>query len=78
MSGCHCNDTANSLSQFQDATRRRVLWTVLVINAALFIGEFTAGWWADSSALQADSLDSLGDAGVYALSLAVVGGSLPW
>ncbi|KFL37879.1 cation transporter [Arenimonas donghaensis] len=76
MSGCHCNDTAKSLSQFQDATRRRVLWTVLVINAALFIGEFTAGWWADSSALQADSLDSLGDAGVYALSLAVVGGSL--
>ncbi|HEY9142445.1 MAG TPA: cation transporter [Arenimonas sp.] len=76
MSGCHCNDTANSLSQVQDATRRRVLWTVLVINAALFIGEFTAGWWADSSALQADSLDSLGDAGVYALSLAVIGASL--
>jgi Co/Zn/Cd efflux system component len=76
MSGCHCNDTASTLSQAQDATRRRVLWTVLVINAALFIGEFSAGWWADSSALQADSLDSLGDAGVYALSLAVVGGSL--
>ena len=76
MSGCQCDDTASTLSQARDATRRRVLWTVLVINAALFIGEFTAGWWADSSALQADSLDSLGDAGVYALSLAVVGGSL--
>ncbi|WP_374601993.1 cation transporter [Arenimonas sp.] len=53
-----------------------MLWTVLAINAGLFFGEFTAGWWADSSALQADSLDALGDAGVYALSLAVVGGSL--
>jgi cation diffusion facilitator family transporter len=76
MSGCHCNDTASTPGQAQDANRRRVLWTVLAINAALFAGEFTAGWWADSSALQADSLDSLGDAGVYALSLAVVGGSL--
>lgn len=76
MSGCHCDDTATTLSQAQDARRRRVLWTVLAINAALFVGEFTVGWWAHSSALQADSLDSLGDAGVYALSLAVVGGSL--
>ena len=76
MSGCHCDDTATTLTQARDVARRRVLWTVLAINAALFIGEFTAGWWADSSALQADSLDSLGDAGVYALSLAVVGGSL--
>lgn len=76
MSGCHCDDTATNLSRAQDVARRRVLWTVLTINAVLFVGEFTAGWWADSSALQADSLDSLGDAGVYALSLAVVGGSL--
>ena len=42
----------------------------------LFVGEFGAGWWAGSTALQADSLDSLGDAGVYALSLFVVGRSL--
>lgn len=76
MPGCHCDDTANTLCQTSDRTRRRVIWTVLAINAALFGGEFTAGWWAHSSALQADSLDSLGDAGVYALSLAVVGGSL--
>jgi len=76
MSGCHSDDTAKTLSQVQDDARRRVLWTVLAINAALFVGEFTTGWWADSSALQADSLDSLGDAGMYALSLAVVGGSL--
>jgi Co/Zn/Cd efflux system component len=53
-----------------------VLWIVLGINAALFLGEFGAGVWAHSTALQADSLDSLGDAMVYALSLMVVASSL--
>ena len=50
----------------------------LAINAALFIGEYAAGWWAGSTALQADSLDNVGDAGVYALSLFVVGRSMRW
>lgn len=76
MSGCGCNQTADTLSRERDGARRRVLWVVLVINLALFLGEFGAGWWADSSALQADSLDSLGDALVYGLSLAVIGGTL--
>jgi Co/Zn/Cd efflux system component len=53
-----------------------VLWVVLYINAALFIGEFVAGVFASSTALQADSLDSLGDAFVYALSIAVVAGTV--
>ena len=52
------------------------MWVVLAINVLLFVGEFSAGWWADSSALQADSLDSLGDALVYILSLWVIGGTL--
>lgn len=56
--------------------QRRILWIVLGINVLLFAGEFLAGWWADSTALQADSLDSLGDAFVYGLSLAVIGSSL--
>ncbi|MBP8229400.1 MAG: cation transporter [Xylophilus sp.] len=60
----------------RDSARRRVLWTVLAINLVLFVGEFGAGWWGDSSALQADSLDSLGDALVYAMSLWAVGRSL--
>lgn len=76
MSGCGCNDTATALSANTDRARRRVLWIVLAINVVLFAGEFGVGWWADSSALQADSLDSLGDALVYALSLWVVGGTL--
>lgn len=76
MSDCGCNQTAGTLSANTDRARRRVLWTVLAINLLLFVGEFGAGWWADSSALQADSLDSLGDALVYILSLWVIGGTL--
>jgi cation diffusion facilitator family transporter len=76
MSGCGCEQTGAALAGCRDAERRRVLWIVLGINAALFLGEFTAGWWARSTALQADSLDSLGDALVYSLSLFVVTGSI--
>jgi Co/Zn/Cd efflux system component len=76
--GCGCGETAARLSVAASRDQRRVLWIVLAINAALFVGEFAAGWWAGSAALQADSLDSLGDAGVYALSLFVVGRSMRW
>ena len=75
-SGCGCGASASVSSTAQGAARRRVLWVVLGINLALFVGEFTAGIFANSTALQADSLDGLGDALVYALSLAVVAGSL--
>jgi Co/Zn/Cd efflux system component len=77
-SGCSCGETAERLSVAASRDQRRVLWIVLAINAALFVGEYAAGWWAGSTALQADSLDSLGDAGVYALSMFVVGRSLRW
>ena len=77
-STCGCGETAQRLSTAASGDQRRVLWIVLAINAALFVGEYAAGWWAGSTALQADSLDSLGDAGVYALSLFVVGRSLRW
>jgi len=76
-SGCGCSQAAEQALAAHNG-QRRVLYVVLVINLLLFGGEFAAGWWASSSALQADSLDSLGDAGVYALSLAVIGRSLRW
>ena len=76
MSNCGCQETACALTASRDSARRRVLWTVLAINLVLFVGEFGAGWWGDSSALQADSLDSLGDALIYAMSLWAVGRSL--
>ena len=55
---------------------RRVLWTVLAINAAMFAVEIGAGLMAGSASLQADALDFLGDAANYALSLSVIGMAL--
>lgn len=57
---------------------RRVLWTVLVINGAMFVVEGGAGLAAGSVALQADALDFLGDAATYALTLIVLGMALRW
>lgn len=55
---------------------RRVLWAALVINAAMFAVEMTAGVRAGSSSLRADALDFLGDAANYGISLFVVGMAL--
>ena len=54
---------------------RRILWTVLLINAAMFVVELVVGLRAGSTGLIADSLDMLADAGVYGLSLGAVGRS---
>jgi Co/Zn/Cd efflux system component len=58
------------------ARQRRVLWAVLLINAAMFAVEIGAGLMAGSASLQADALDFLADAANYALSLVVVGMTL--
>ena len=50
----------------------RTLRLVLGINAAMFVAEFGAGWFAESAGLIADSLDMLADAFVYGLSLVAV------
>ncbi len=63
-----CENKAQEL----DALRSRqsaVLKVVLVLNALMFLIEFTFGFLSDSSALMADSLDMLGDAAVYGFSL---------
>jgi Co/Zn/Cd efflux system component len=57
----------------QTSQYRLVLWTVLAINAAMFVVEIGAGVLAGSASLQADALDFLGDAANYAISLLVVG-----
>ncbi len=55
---------------------RRVLWTALLINAAMFAVEIVSGLRAGSASLLADSLDFLGDAANYGISLWVLGMSL--
>jgi Co/Zn/Cd efflux system component len=52
--------------------QRRTLHLVLAINALMFFAIAGAAYYAGSSALLADSLDNLGDALTYALSLYAV------
>ncbi len=67
--GCQGNPRFDGL----DPRYRRVLWLVIVINAAMFLVEMAAGHIAGSQALQADALDFLGDTLTYGMSLAVIG-----
>lgn len=61
-----------------EARQRRVLTAVLVVNAAMFFVEFGAGVFAGSAALMADSVDMLGDAFVYGLSLYALSRGARW
>lgn len=66
MSGCcqnGCEITA------RNARQRTTLRWVLAINAGMFLVIVAAALYADSTALLSDSLDNLGDAITYALSL---------
>lgn len=56
-----------------DATARRILWAVLIANAAMFAIEMIGGHAAGSLALQADALDFGADAATYAITLWAVG-----
>ncbi len=57
---------------------RRILVIVLLINAGMFIAEFSAGLVSGSTALLADSLDMLADAIIYALGLLAIGRAAHW
>jgi Co/Zn/Cd efflux system component len=56
-----------------DVLERRTLWTLLAINASMFVIEAVAGWLGESTGLLADSLDMLADAAVYGIGLYAVG-----
>ncbi len=58
-----------------EARQKRVLKGVLAMNVASFALMALAAWHGGSSSLLSGSLDSLGDALTYAISLAVVGAS---
>lgn len=74
-----CSAKRGTLAQLgRKAHQRRVLIIVMFINFAMFAIEFGGGWIARSSALMADSLDMLGDAAVYALSLYALNRGARW
>lgn len=73
---CACHQTCSSTTSVPHGRYRVVLWLALVINAAMFGVEWLFGVKADSASLLADSLDFLGDAANYGISLWVLGMSL--
>lgn len=68
MTGCCDHDHAETLAARQSAT----LKAVLAINAATFLVMVAAALYAHSSALLSESLDNLGDALTYGMSLYAV------
>ncbi|MBX9747488.1 MAG: cation transporter [Hyphomonadaceae bacterium] len=59
-----------------DRAVRRILWIVLIANAAMFGVETFVGHAAGSVSLQADALDFGADAATYAITLLAIGRSL--
>lgn len=59
--------------EVRDASQKKILLTLLLINGVMFISEIVVGIMADSTGVIADSLDMLADAMVYAIGLAAVG-----
>jgi len=68
MTCCEDDCAIEALREKQSST----LKIVLAINVAMFAAGIGAGIYAGSSALLSDSLDNLGDAMTYGLSLYVV------
>ena len=70
MAEC-CEDKACAIKALQ-TRQSSTLKLVLAINAVMFVLELAAGLLAGSTALLSDSLDNLGDALTYGLSLYAV------
>ena len=73
-----CGDECGSGLEHANRQERRILIIVLLINAGMFLAEFSAGLLSGSTALLADSLDMLADAVVYALGLFALGRASHW
>lgn len=73
MSDCCCGTTVD-VGNLQ-GRQKRVLYTVLAVNALTFLMMLVASIQSHSTSLLSGGLDNLGDAVTYALSIAVVGAS---
>lgn len=71
-----CNSTSSCDTTRTSQRYRKILWVALVVNLGMFGVEIVAGMCAGSVSLLADSLDFLGDAANYGISLWVLGMSL--
>ncbi|SDL47669.1 Cation efflux family protein [Modicisalibacter muralis] len=75
---CCANEASSACQTAIPPGYRKVLWFALVVNGVMFAVEIGAGLRADSVSLLADSMDFLGDAANYAISLGVLGLGLVW
>lgn len=67
MADCGCE------IEIKNQEQQKALRWLLLINAVMFVVEFSAGIIAGSAALVADSLDMFADAAVYGVGLYAVG-----
>jgi cation diffusion facilitator family transporter len=67
MADCDCE------IEVTDSEQKNVLYWLLSINFVMFLFEAGFGWYAQSTALIADSVDMLADAVVYGISVYAVG-----
>jgi Co/Zn/Cd efflux system component len=72
---CH-HDHDHEPSHSRDPKYRRILWIALIINALMFVVEIIFSQRANSASLLADSIDFLGDAANYGISIWVLAMSM--
>jgi Co/Zn/Cd efflux system component len=70
--GASCCNHDHEPSNSPDPKYRRILWIALIINALMFVIEIIFSQRANSVSLLADSIDFLGDAANYGISLWVL------
>ena len=68
----HCCEKKSCELEKMTKRQSKVLWIVLGVNAVMFVVELFAGIESKSLSLIGDSLDMLGDAIVYGISLYVI------
>jgi len=76
MDNC-CDSKTTELINLRAQQKGVLIW-VLIINLVMFLIEGGYGLLANSVALLADSLDMLGDAFIYGISLYALGRSARW
>jgi cation diffusion facilitator family transporter len=70
--GAHCCNHDQEPPVKPDPKYRRILWIALIINFAMFVIEIIFSLQSKSVSLLADSIDFLGDAANYGISLWVL------
>lgn len=70
--GAHCCNHDQEPPAKPDPKYRRILWIALIVNFAMFVIEIIFSLQSKSVSLLADSIDFLGDAANYGISLWVL------